>query len=224
MPSDLALDATIRSAAQRGLATGSSALEISPGDLREKIRAHRAPISLGIVVDNSYSVHAEHMVEKAKGLAWALLDDAATSDDRVALVAFHRARPEATVALPLTRSRTRARRRLESVPLSGRTPLASAVRLCGRILQQERLKRSGVVPLAVVITDGLPTIALRPGGDALADLLAEARVLRRHKITTVVVDGSDQDVRLGGCGRALADAAGGTWLRFDDLVAEWAER
>ena len=193
-------------------------LKVAAADLREKVRAHRSGLSIVIVVDNSYSVHADRMAEKAKGLALALVEEASASCDRVALVAFHGARPEATVALPLTRSRLLARKRLEAMPVAGRTPLASAIRLGGRVLRQEQLKHRDAVPLAVVITDGLPTVALAPGGEPLADVLAEARVLRRRKISTVVVDGSDQTAAVGGCGRELAEVAAGRWLAFDEVV------
>ena len=89
-------------------------------------------------------------------------------------------------------------------------------------LRQERIKRRNTLPLAVVITDGLPTVALRPGGDPLKDLLSEARVIRRQRITTIVVDSADQSAKLGGCGLEVALAAGGQWLAFDELAASTA--
>ena len=180
-------------------------MTVEPDDLRVKVRAHRSPLSIAIVVDNSYSVHADRMAEKAKGLALAILEDAGTSGERVALVAFDAERPEATATLPLSRSRTLARRRLDEMPLARRTPLASAIRLGGRLLRQELLKRRESVALAVVITDGLPTVALTPGGDPLRDVLAEARTLRRRKIATVVIDGSDPGCS---CRRMRARARG----------------
>ena len=172
------------------------------------------------MLDNSYSVHADRMVEQVKGLARTLLDDSIRNCDRIALVTFKATEPEATTALPLTRSRALAARRLETIPIVGRTPLASAIRLSGRILRNERLKRRDAIPLAVVITDGLPTVPLRPGGDPLADLLAEARALRRRAIATIVADTSPQNVTLGGCGPELAREAGGHWLPFAELVLD----
>ncbi|MGI9657653.1 MAG: VWA domain-containing protein [Gaiellaceae bacterium] len=221
---DVALDATLRAAAQRARNSTGEGLVIAPQDLREKVRSRRSPLSVVVVVDNSYSVHADRMVEKTKGLARALLEDAVRDGNRVALIAFRDTVPEAAIAMPLTRSLKLARRRLDVIPLSGRTPLASAIKLAGRVLRQEILKRPDAVPLTVVITDGLPTVALRPGGDPLADLLSEARVLRRRKIGMIVADGSDQDVRLGGCGAQLADAAGGSWLAFDEIVPDARQR
>src|SRR6185369_16764033 len=99
--------------------------------------------------------------------------------DRVALVAFAGGRPEAVVALPLTASVRLAADRLERVPLSGRTPLADALRRARLVLRAEMLKRPTAVPLVVIVSDGLPTQPLRAGGDPVADALEEARLMRR---------------------------------------------
>ena len=214
---DIAVDATLRAAAVRG----GAPLRVEPADLRGKIREHRSPLAVCLVVDNSYSLHADRLVETVKGLAFRLLEDAANRGDRVALVAFKGGVPEATVALPLTRSLRVARERLERVPLSGRTPLADALAKARRALSQELRRRPNALPLVVCVTDGLPTAPLRPGGDPLADTLAEARALRRVGIPVVVVDGSTPAGR-GGCGPALAEAAGGTHLPLADVLSPGA--
>src|SRR5207244_10097382 len=118
-------------------------------------------------------IHAERMIEKVKGIVFRLLEDATARGDRVALVAFKGGVPEATVALPLTSSRALAHRRLKAIPLSGQTPLADALRRGRTLLRQELFKHPNAVPLLVVVTDGLPTVPLRRGGDPAADLLAE---------------------------------------------------
>ncbi len=150
-----------------------------------------------------------------KGLAFGLLESATGRGDRVALVAFRGGRPEATVALPFTSSLTSARRRLERVPLSGQTPLADALRRARRLLRQELAKHENGVPLAVVVTDGEPTAPLRPGGDATADALAEARALRRAGVACAVVDTSGADAAA-----ALAQACGGIHLLAADVSPE----
>src|SRR5207244_6818153 len=124
-------------------------------------------------------IHAERMVEKVKGLVFRLLENATGRGDRVALVAFKGGVPEATVALPLTASAALAHRRLRSIPLSGQTPLADALRRGRGLLRQELFKHPNAVPLLVVVTDGLPTVPLRRGGDPVADVLAAASALPR---------------------------------------------
>jgi magnesium chelatase subunit D len=211
-PADVAVDATLRAAATR---RPELPLRVEAQDLRRKVREHRSPYAVCFVLDNSWSIHADRMVEKAKGVVFGLLEDATTRGDRVALVAFRGGLPEATVVLPLTKSVALARRRLEKVPLAGQTPLAGALRIGRTLLRQELFKHPNARPLLVAVTDGVPTVSLRPGGDPLADALAEARRLRRAGIYCVVAD-------TGGPGHAaeLAAAAGGTCLPVAELASE----
>ncbi len=118
---------TSRSTRRSGRPPAAAGHVVSPEDLRRKVRGHRSPYAVCFVLDNSWSIHAERMVEKAKGIVFRLLEDATARGDRVALVAFRGGLPEATVALPLTSSMALAYRRLKAVPLSGQTPLADAL-------------------------------------------------------------------------------------------------
>jgi Mg-chelatase subunit ChlD len=215
---EIALDATVRAAAARG--GRARPIRVRPGDLRRKVRQHRAPLAAVFVVDNSYSLAAESMLERVKGLALALLQDGTHRGDRVGLVAFRGGVPEATVALPLTRSLARARRRLEQVPLSGRTPLPDALRRARVLLWQERRRHPNALPLVVAITDGAPTVPLRAGGDPLADTLAQGRELARARVRCVVADvaapGSPEAAR--GHAFAIALAARGTYVPLRELA------
>jgi magnesium chelatase subunit D len=210
---DLAFDATLRAALVRA---GRAPVTITREDLRRKIREHRSPFSVCFVVDNSWSVHAERMVEKVKGVVFELLEDATRRGDKVSLVAFRGGVPEATVALPPTSSRARARRRLEDIPLSGQTPLADALRRARLLLRGELLRHPNAVPLVVVVSDGLPTVPVRRGADPVADLLAEGRALRRARIGCVVAEVAEPE---HGCATALAVASGGTCIPLSALAA-----
>src|SRR6185503_10429021 len=210
---DLAFDATLRAATVRGRRVP---VEIRSEDLRRKIREHRSPFSVCFVVDNSWSVHAERMVERVKGVVFELLEDATRRGDKVALVAFKGGVPEGTVVLPPTGSLTLARRRLEDIPLSGQTPLADALRRARLLLRGELVRHPNSVPLVVVVTDGLPTVPLRAGGDAISDALAEARSLRRARIGCVVAEVPSATEGHAG---ALAESAGGQRLPLERLAA-----
>lgn len=215
---DVAVDATLRAAAARAGRTGSGPPSVASEDLRRKVREHRVPFELCFVVDNSYSLHADRLVEKVKGLAFGLLEDAASRGDRVSLVAFRSGVAEATIALRPTGSLRVASKALRGIPLSGRTPLPHALLLAGRLLRQELRKRRNARPLLVVVSDGLPNVPLRRGGDPFADVLAEARALRRAGIGLVVVDATPPErATAGGCAEALAVAAGGTFVRLAEL-------
>jgi magnesium chelatase subunit D len=217
---DVALDATLRAAAARS--GGRRPLLIERDDLRRKVRDHRSPFAVALLVDNSYSLAAESMIELVKGLALRILEEPAHRGDKLALVAFRGGLPEATVALPLTRSRRLARTRLEQMPLSGQTPLPDALRRARRLLCQERVRNPDSVPLLVAITDGRPTVALRAGGDPLADMLAQAHELRRARIASVVVDAAvpgSPEAAHGGA-TALARAAAGVVMPLAALAPE----
>ena len=72
------------------------------------------------------------------------------------------------------------------------------------------------MPVVVVVTRR-PAERRRcgPGGDALADALAEARALRRAGVALVVVDAAADRDR--GCGTLLAETGGGIHLRMADV-------
>ena len=93
---------SVRPPSGRGAANG--VLEVGKDDLRRRVREHRVPYELCFVVDNSYSLHADRLVEKVKGLVFALLEDAVGRRDRVSLVAFKSGVPEAAIALRPTAS------------------------------------------------------------------------------------------------------------------------
>jgi magnesium chelatase subunit D len=216
---DIAFDATLRAAAARG---GRAPLRITTADLRRKVRERRAPLVVALVLDNSYSVAAEAVLEHAKGVAFALLRDAAHRRDRVALVAFRGGGDRATVALAPTRSIRLVRERLEAVPLSGRTPLADALRCAHRLLRQARHRHPSAVPFAVLITDGRATVPLHPRGDAAVDALAQARRLAGAGVRCVVVDTAvpgSPEAKAGGA-TALARVAGAPHVTLADVAPE----
>jgi magnesium chelatase subunit D len=214
--SDVAVDATLRAAAVRSGGEGA-AIAVTTDDMRRKVREHHVPFEVCFVVDNSYSLRAEELVEKVKGLVFRLIEDATGRGDRVALVAFKGGVPEATVALRPTRSRALAARALRDVPLSGRTPLADALRMTARLLRQERAKRPNARPLAVIVTDGLPNVPLLRGGDPVQDCVEQCRALRRAGVGVVVVDAEPRGAAGSSCGGVLAEAARGLHVPLADV-------
>jgi Mg-chelatase subunit ChlD len=188
----VAIDATLRAAAARAGATdgapGGRPIRVAAEDLRRKVREHRTALAIVFVVDNSWSVQAEHMAETVKGITLRLLEDATGRGDRVALIAFRGGVPQATVVQRLTPHLAAATRRLEAIPLTARTPLADALLKGRRLLQQDAAKRSGALPMLVVVGDGLPTTPLKRGGDPVADALNQAVALRRARIGCVFAD------------------------------------
>jgi magnesium chelatase subunit D len=216
---DIAVDATVRAAALRSGRRGAR-VEVASEDVRRKVRESRVPFDVCFVVDNSYSLQAEAMVETVKGLAFRLLEDAVGRSDRVALVAFRSGVPRATVALRPTGSLRLAAERLRQIPLSGRTPLPHGLQVARQLLRQEAFKRANARPIVVALTDGVPNVPLRPGGDAVADALAAAADLRRSRIPLVVIDASPAGRPGAGVSRELARVARGLHLPIADVAVE----
>jgi Mg-chelatase subunit ChlD len=214
---DVAVDATLRAAALRA-GREAGALAVEREDLRRRVREHRVPYELCVVVDNSYSLHADRLVEKVKGLVFAVLEDAIGRRDRVSFVAFRPGVADAAVALRPTSSLRLAAERLRELPLSGRTPLPHALFVARRLLRQELAKRPNARPFVVVASDGLPNVPLRRGGDALADALAEGRALKRAGMSCLVLDASTPAQARDSCGAALAEAAGGIHVPLAEIA------
>jgi len=95
-----------------------------------------------------------------------------------------------------------------------------AVEIVDRLLRQERFKHQNAVPVLVAVTDGLPTVPLRLGGDPLADVVAEGRALRRAKVACIVVDASRPGAAQASCGHELARASGGVRLPLTELAPD----
>jgi magnesium chelatase subunit D len=222
---DIALDATLRAAAARMCRPGGR-LEVRTEDLREKVRKHRSPYLIAFVLDNSWSMHVERNLEKTKGIVLDLLKDASIYHDKVAMVAFRNSRqPDATVCLPLTTSYALAAERLRKLTLSGTTPLPDAIRKAHGHLHQEVSKYRNAIPVIVIITDGLPNIPLRPGGDPYKDISLLCRRLRREGISTIVVDTEPKGVEASGSNcREMAELAGGVYLPFSKFTSSSIQR
>jgi magnesium chelatase subunit D len=106
--------------------------------------------------------------------------------------------------------------------LSGRTPLADALRTAHRLLRQARHRHPSAVPLAVLVTDGRATVPLRSRGDAEADALAQAQLLAAAGVRCVVVDTAvpgSPEAKAGGAAE-LARAARADHVPIADLTLD----
>lgn len=224
-PSDVALDATLRAAAGRLSTSQGRKLEVHLEDLREKIRRHRSPYLIVFVVDNSWSIHVDTSLERTKGVVLELLKDAHIHHDRVAMVSFRHGRPpDATVVLPPTSSYTRAVERLRKVPLTGSTPLPDAIGKAYHLLRQTRIKYENAIPVVVIITDGIPNVPVRRGGDPYEETGRLCRHLLWDNIATMIVDTEPRgsDAGRNYC-RTMAALSGGRYLTLSELTRQAIE-
>lgn len=181
---------TLQAAApwQRLRAAPADRIAVRTDDIRLRRHKSRSPTASIFLVDASGSAAAARLAE-AKGAVELLLAEAYVRRDRVALIAFRGEGAE--MLLPPTAAPALAKRRLAALPGGGGTPLAAGL-AAGHALA-DRLRRDGIAPALLVLTDGRANIALsgKPGrADAMADALAVADAVRRDGITALLIDTS----------------------------------
>lgn len=159
------------------------------------------------VLDASGSSALSRLAE-VKGAIELLLAQCYVRRDQVAVLAF-RGRG-AQLLLPPTRSLVRAKRSLAQLPGGGTTPLAAGLDLARQLA--ERLRRRGLAPTLVVLTDGHANIA-RDGSSgrqkAEADALLAARQLRYAGLKALLIDTARRPQPLA---RSLAEAMQARYL------------
>lgn len=185
---DIDLDpiATARAAVTRRLVTGSPPA-ISTEDLRERVRAGREANLVLCVVDASSSVLESGRASELRTLLAGLVGDARRKRDRVGMIVF--SGRSARLVAPPSRNHAAVLSALERVEPGGTTPLAEGIRVAHQAALRELRRNPDLRPVVALVTDGYANISR--GGDALGEARAAARLLRRDKITLVVIGESD---------------------------------
>ena len=163
-----------------------SRIQIRADDLHVKRYQQRQGVVTIFLVDASGSSATQRLAE-AKGAVEQLLADCYIRRDEVAMIAL-RGRT-ADVVLPPTRSLVRAKRNLAALPGGGGTPLATGFAAVNEMALT--IRRKGMTPLIVVMTDGVANVTLEGVGGrerAHQDALQTARQLRAAGHAILFID------------------------------------
>jgi magnesium chelatase subunit D len=205
---DIAIDATLRAAA----ISSEGKINVKTEDLRQKVRKHGAKASIAVVVDISGSMYSEKKAVRVKDILNNVIEDAARNGDKVSVVGFKG--KDALMIIPTTRRAVSFKEQIENLKLGGTTPLASGMKRGFELLKKEKF-RDEYVPMMLILTDGMPNVAINKS--PVEDAINLAGSLKENEIHTIIIN-FEQAVKYGrDMNMELAVASGGRYYDLEQL-------
>ena len=179
-----------RQVSSQQYSSGKNKIDFRSEDLHIKQYLKRRGTVTIFLVDASGSSATQRLAE-AKGALEQLLAQCYIRRDEVAMLSMRGSKAE--LILPPTRSLVRAKRNLATLPGGGGTPLAAGFRAANEMAVV--LKRKGLTPIIVILSDGKANVNLKGVGgrsEAHSDALLAAKELRLKNHCVLFVDTSPQ--------------------------------